>query len=145
MSQLLGKHVLSMWLRPEHMRLRTSGAAIMGRSLVWHPGMLPPVQKAALALLPTLTPSHLPQLWPDLLMALLHLMRPELVAQASEAGPEDPAGALSLRTTVQPRRTNSLEKSLGTLNVNKGALSCALQQRVLDTLVLLFRSALLTG
>ena len=37
--------------------------------------MLPPVQKAALALLPTLVPAHLPELWPDLLTALLHLVR----------------------------------------------------------------------
>ena len=105
--------------------------------------MLPPVQKAALALLPTLTPTHLPQLWPDLLLALLHLMRPDLVAQASETGPQDAAGALSPRPAPHPRRTASLE--MGTLNVNRGALSCALQQRVLDTLVLLFRCAVGAG
>ena len=39
-------------------------------------GMLPPVQKAALALLPTLVPGHLPELWPDLLTALLRLVSP---------------------------------------------------------------------
>ena len=100
--------------------------------------MLPPVQKAALGLLPTLIPTHLPQLWPDLLVTLLHLVRPELLAQALDPPSEEAGGALSPRPTAKAtRRTNSLE--MGTLNVNKGALSCALQQRVLDTLVLLFR------
>ena len=71
-------------------------------------------------------------------------VRPQLVvSQAQEAAA---AGAeLQASTPLSPQpsrvpRTSSLEA--GTVNVNKAALSCALQQRVLEALVALLRCPL---
>ena len=70
-------------------------------------------------------------------------MRPQLVvSQAQEAlsAPEaQTTSPLSPRAS-RVARTSSLEA--GTLNVNRLALSCALQQRVLEALVALLRCAL---
>lgn len=58
---------------------------VFGLMMLWRhycigTGILPPVQKAALSLLPTLVPpQNLPQLWPKLLEALLRLVRPQVL------------------------------------------------------------------
>lgn len=43
---------------------------------------MPPVQKAALALLPTLGPEHLPELWPDYVLSIVKLIQPSHVVAA---------------------------------------------------------------
>lgn len=43
---------------------------------------LPPVQKAVLALLPSLAPSHLPHLWPELIYTVVRFLRPRQVLEA---------------------------------------------------------------
>ena len=81
-------------------------------------GILPPVQKAALSLLPTLVPPvQLPQLWPDLILTLLRLIRP---------------GLLQLPVP-------SLSNSFNSSNINKHALSSLAQERVVDTVAQLYR------
>ncbi|KAK9810126.1 hypothetical protein WJX72_005196 [[Myrmecia] bisecta] len=57
------------------------------------PGTIPPVQKAALALFPTLAPTDLTDLWPDLFAALLALLQP--AAPDPQAPPPEDAGAVS--------------------------------------------------
>jgi hypothetical protein len=42
---------------------------------------MPPVQKAALAMLPKLAPTHLPQLYPDYIYSIVRLLRPEHVIE----------------------------------------------------------------
>ncbi|KAK9811035.1 hypothetical protein WJX73_008056 [Symbiochloris irregularis] len=82
-------------------------------------GILPPVQKAALSLLPTLVPpQNLPQLWPKLLEALLRLVRPQILLL--------PSRPPSAGTTPSH-------------NINKRALSCLAQERVVDTVAQLYR------
>lgn len=81
-------------------------------------GILPPVQKAAISLLPTLVPpQHLLELWPELVVTLLRLIRPNLLST--------PAAPLS--------------SSFNSSNINKHALSSLAQERVLDTVAQLYR------
>lgn len=85
---------------------------------VGHAGILPPVQKAALSLLPTLVPTEqLPQLWPDLILTLLHLIRPDLLQLAAP----------------------SLGGSFNSTNINKRALTSLAQERVVDIVAQLYR------
>lgn len=45
---------------------------------------MPPVQKAALALLPRLAPTHAPQLYPEYIFTIVRLVRPEHVVELWE-------------------------------------------------------------
>ena len=49
---------------------------------------LPPVQKAVLALLPSLGPTHLPHLWPELLYMMVRFLKPHQVLEAWRAQQE---------------------------------------------------------
>lgn len=80
---------------------------------------MPPVQKATLALLPTLAPDHQPELWPEYVRSIVRLLRPEhVLAQWMEqeaataaaaaalahggAGEGDADGAGGVATPVRP-------------------------------------------
>lgn len=46
---------------------------------------MPPIQKAALVMLPKLAPTHMPQLYPDYIYSIVRLLRPEHVIEQWEA------------------------------------------------------------
>lgn len=91
-------------------------------------GTLPPVQKAVFTLLPSLGPTQLPQLWPDLLQLLLNLLRP----QALEA--------LSSAVEQQQQHTVGAGSPPKSSNVNRHALSALSMEAAVDILSQLYRS-----
>ena len=80
------------------------------------------MQKAALALLPTLVPTQLPELWPDLILTLLHLIRPDQLQLPTASDSLSPA-------------------KVTTGNINKHALSSLMQERVVGEVAQLYRWA----
>ena len=83
-------------------------------------GTLPPVQRAVLNLLPSLAPTEVPQLWPDLIQLHLNLLQPQhLPSQASLA-----AG---------PAETDAHA------NVNRHALTALSMEKTVEMLAALYR------
>jgi hypothetical protein len=68
---------------------------------------MPPVQKAALAMLPRLAPTHVPQLYPEYIFTIVRLVRPEHVIelweeQAAAAAVADAAAGAPAAGGVPP-------------------------------------------
>ena len=88
--------------------------------LVMCPGTLPPVQRAVLTLLPSLVPSELPQLWPDLIQLHLNLLQPQQLPPQGMLAPGAPEGHVHA-------------------NVNKHALTALSMEKTAEMLAALYR------
>jgi hypothetical protein len=86
-------------------------------------GTLPPVQKAVFTLLPNLAPADMPELWPDLIDLLLHLLKPHLV---------EAAGSVEARAA-------EASPSGGATHVNKHAITSLSMEKAVEILAHLYR------
>ncbi len=83
-------------------------------------GTLPPVQRAVLTLLPSLAPSELPQLWPDLIQLHLNLLQPQQLPPQGMVAPGVAEGQVHA-------------------NVNKHALTALSMEKTVEMLAALYR------
>ena len=109
-----------------------------------HTGTLPPVQKAAFALFPSLVPLQTQDLWPELLDSLIQLIKPHLLEgqlhqqlqqqlqqQVQVQAQAQRQGSFSQRGPAAPSSNNN--------SLHRPALSSLSMEKALEILLQLYR------
>lgn len=112
-------------------------------------GTLPPVQKAAFALFPSLVPLQPPELWPELLNTLIQLLKPHLLEgqqqqqlqqqlhlqllQQQQLGPGQRQGSFNARGPAAPSSNNN--------SLHRPALSSLSMERALEIVLQLYKDS----
>ena len=105
-----------------------------------HAGTLPPVQKAAFSLFPSLVPLQPPELWPELLDSLVQLLKPHLLEgqqhqqlqqQLQQQLKQQRQGSFNARAPAAPSSNNN--------SLHRPALSSLSMERALEILLQLYK------
>jgi hypothetical protein len=104
-------------------------------------GTLPPVQKAAFALFPSLVPLQPPELWPELLDSLIQLLKPHLLEGQQHQQlqqqlqhqqlQQQRQGSFNARGPAAPSSNNN--------SLHRPALSSLSMERALEILLQLYK------
>ncbi len=100
-------------------------------------GTLPPVQKAAFALFPSLVPLQPPELWPELLDSLIQLLKPHLLEGQQhqqlqqQLQHQQRQGSFNARGPAAPSSNNN--------SLHRPALSSLSMERALEILLQLYK------
>lgn len=103
-----------------------------------HAGTLPPVQKAAFSLFPSLVPLQPPELWPELLDSLIQLLKPHLLEGQQHQQQlqqqlklQQRQGSFNARGPAAPSSNNN--------SLHRPALSSLSMERALEILLQLYK------